>query len=118
MDLNGNYLPNGATVYSSPIAGEQLKVLKASKGLLCYLLVCNTTASKIYVHVYDHASAASGSPIMPPIPVPANDAAQVPVLGVIGAIPFSTGCVVAASTAQASYAAAGANALQVLAVTK
>lgn len=115
MDLNGTWLPNGATVYSSPIAGEQLKALKATKGVLHYLMVMNTTASKIYVHVYDHASAASGSPIMPPIPVPANDAAQVPF---IGALPFTNGCVVAASTAQASYAAAGANALQVLAITK
>lgn len=107
--------PSQATQYSSPVAGEQAKVLKAGPGVLHYLRVSNTTAAKIYVFVANHVSDPSGTPLMPPIPVPANDAAEI---GLPFPIPFSTGLSVGSSTTQAAYAAAGANSLQIHAVTK
>lgn len=113
--INGFNLPSGSTVYVSPVAGEQLKTLKSTSGLLHDLRVANTTAAKIYVFVFDNASAASGALLMPPIPIAANDMSLVQVPG---ALPFANGCTVAASTTQAAYAAAGANAMQILGITK
>jgi hypothetical protein len=107
--------PTNATMYSSPVAGEQAKVLKAGPGVLTYLRVSNTTAAKIYVFVANHVSDASSTPLMPPIPVPANDASE---LCIPCDIPFSAGLSLGSSTTQAAYAAAGANSLQIHAIYK
>lgn len=114
MDINGNYFPSGCTEYSSAVAGELTRVLKDGAGTLHYLRVNNTTASKVYAFVFDN-NAASGTLLMPPIPIAANAHVE---LNLPGAIPFSTGCTVSSSSTQTSYTGGGANDLQIHAVTK
>lgn len=107
MDVTGFNATNAATFYTSPVAGELTKTLKTGRGRLLYLRAVNTTAAKIYVFVYDN-TAASGTLLMPPIPVEANQQAEIKTFG----IPFVTGCTISASTTPTAYAAAGANSLQ------
>lgn len=114
MDINGFYFESGSTPYASPVAGEQKKTLLTGPGALHYLRVCNTTAAKIFVFVFDNTTD-SGTLLLPPIPVAANDMVQ---LTSPGAALCTAGCTVAASTTQTGYAAAGANSLQLYAVTK
>ncbi len=114
MDINGFYAPSNSTWYSSAVAGEQTKVLSTEAGLLFYLRIVNTTSSARYAFVYDN-TAASGTLLMPPIPLAANGQVQLPLPG---GVPFGTGCTVSTSTTQTSYAAGGANDLQIHALTK
>lgn len=111
MDISGFTKADG-TWYASPVAGELTKTLKSSRGRLHYLRACNTTAAKIYVFVFDN-TAASGTLVCPPIPVAANDVQELKTFQV----PFTTGCTISASTTQTTYTAAGANSLQMLALT-
>lgn len=113
MDITGFNGPPGSSWYSSPVAGELTKTLKSGRGRLHSLRVVNTTVSKIYVFVFDN-TAASGTLLMPPIPVASNDQVQ---LQQVFQIPFVTGCTVSASTTQTTYTAAGANSLQLHALT-
>ena len=110
-----NAYPSQATAYISPLAGEQTKVVKATPGVLHYLRINNTTAAKVYAFVANHASQPNTSSLMPPIPIPANDAIE---LVLPFPIPFSTGLTIGTSTTQAAYAAGGANDLQIHAIYK
>ena len=112
MDITGFNGPPGSSWYSSPVAGELTKTLKTGRGRLHSIRVANTTASKIYVFVFDN-TAASGTLLMPPIPVAANDHVYMTFFQ----IAFATGCTVSASTTQTAYGAAGANSLQLHALT-
>lgn len=112
MNITGYNSPPQATWYASPVAGELTKVLKSARGRLHYLRVVNTTAAKIYVHVYDN-TAASGTLLTAPIPVAANDQFTLQTFQ----IPFTNGCTVSASTSATSYVAAGANSLQIHALS-
>lgn len=107
MDITGFNLTAHASWYVSPVAGELTKTLKSGAGFLQFIRVCNTTASKIYVFVFDN-TAASGTLLCPPIPVEANSHVFMTTLG----WRFVTGCTVSASTTQTSYTGAGANSLQ------
>lgn len=113
MDITGFNRPPGASWYTSPVAGELTKTLKSGRGRLHSMRVVNTTAAKIYVFVFDN-TAASGTLLMPPIPVAANDQVQ---LQPFASVPFATGCTVSASTTPTAYTAAGANSLQLHALT-
>lgn len=112
MDITGFSPPPNATAYASPVAGELTKTLKTGRGRLHYLLAANTTAAKIYLFVYDN-TAASGTLLMPPIPIAANDAIAWQPFAAL----FGTGCTVSASTTQTVYTAAGANSIQLHALT-
>lgn len=112
MDITGFNGPPGSAWYCSPVAGELTKVLKTGRGRLHSLRVVNTTAAKIYVFVFDN-TAASGTLLMPPIPVAANDHVYLTFFQ----IAFATGCTVSASTTPTAYAAAGANSLQIHALS-
>lgn len=98
----------GLSWYVSPVAGELTKTLKSGKGTLQFLQVCNTTASKIYVFVFDN-TAASGTLLFPPIPVAANDHFFILTMG----RRFTTGCTVSSSSTQKSYTGGGANDLHI-----
>lgn len=108
MDVTGFNATKLATWYVSPLAGELTKTLKSVSGQLIYLRGCNTTASTIYIFVFDN-TAASGTLLMPPIPVTANSQYEIKTFS----MRFATGCTVSASTTQTSYTAAGANAMHI-----
>lgn len=112
MDITGFNKPPNSVRYISPVAGELTKTLKTGVGRLHELRVANTTAAKIYVFVFDN-TAASGTLLMAPIPVAANDQYIPPQMSQRS---FATGCTISASTTQTSYTAAGANSLQIDAV--
>lgn len=108
MDITGINATARTTSYVSPVAGELTKTLKTGVGYLQYLRACNTTATAIYVFVFDNTTA-SGTLLTAPIPVPANGHFELNAYG----IRFATGCTLSASTSQTTYTAAGANSLQV-----
>lgn len=107
MDITGFNATLKTLWYVSPVAGELTVTLKSGRGWLQFVRVCNTTASKIYVFVYDN-TAASGTLLCPPIPVEANSQFFITTLG----YRFATGCTISASTTQTTYTAAGANSMQ------
>lgn len=112
--MDPRFFESGVSFYTSPVAGEQEKVIKDSPGKLFYLRVANTTGAKIFVFIFD-ALTNAGGPLMPPIPVAANDQAELQLPAAIG---FSNGLVIGASTGATAYVAAGANSLQIHTVTK
>jgi hypothetical protein len=111
MDITGFNGPPGSRWYTSPLAGELTATPRTGRGRLHYAIISNTTAAKIYAFVFDN-TAASGTLLMPPIPIPANDCIQIKTFQ----LPFVTGCTVSASTTQTTYTAAGANAMHLWAL--
>lgn len=89
--------PFGTWYVSS--AAEEKKSVVAGVGMLDYLEVANTTASVKYVWVYDN-TAASGTALRGPFPVPANGATS---FDLPQGIPFSTGVYVASSSTFGTY---------------
>lgn len=110
MDITGYNGPPGSRWYRSALAGELTATLRTGTGRLHYVRAFNTTAAKIYIFIFDN-TAASGTLLVPPIPVAANDQTELSTFQ----IPFVTGCTVSASTTQTTYTAAGANAMHVFA---
>ena len=112
--MDPRFTESGITSYVNPLAGEQEKLVKATPGKLFYLRVTNTTGAKTFVHVVNGITNA-GVPLMPPVPVAANDSVELKLPFAIG---FSIGLLLGASTSAVAYAAAGANSLQAQAVFK
>lgn len=112
--MDPRFNESGFANYATVVAGELTSAVKSGAGKLFYLRVANTTAAKRYMFVFDN-TAASGTLLCPPIPVAANDSVG---LVLPGPLQFATGLTVSSSTAQASYAAGGANDLQTHAVYK
>ena len=112
--MDPRFSESGITQYVSPVAGEQEKIVKASPGKLYYLRVANTTAARIFAFVFN-AITNAGGPLMPPISIAPNSEVE---LVLPFPIQFSVGLVVGASTGATAYVAAGANSLQMLAITK
>jgi len=120
--MDSRFVEAGSQWYCSPIAGEQTKTLvnttSRSSGdnakKLFYLRVANTTNAVRYVHVYDN-TAASGTPLCPPLVLAANGERELQ-------LPFpmqaTTGITLSPSTSQTSVTGGGANDLQIHALFK
>lgn len=117
MQVQGQYIPAGSTVYNSA-AAEETKQLKSGAGQLFSLTVTNFNAAVRYIYIFDSLTA-TGTPIMPPIPLQA--------LGAVGSvvaiclpygIPFSTGCFVATSSTGATFTASAGNDIRMSAVLR
>lgn len=117
MQIQGQYIPAGCTIYNSA-AAEETKLLKTGAGLLFSLVVTNFNAAARYIYIFD-AVSATGTPIYPPIPLAALGAVG-SVIGVVipYAVPFSTGCYVATSSTGATFTAASSNDIRMSAITK
>lgn len=116
MQIQGQYIPAGSTVYNSA-AAEETKLLKSGAGVLHYIAVANYNAAARYVFLFDNTSA-TGTPILPPIPLAATGAVGSIFVASLPALPFSTGLFVAASSTGATFTAAGANDIKISAATK
>jgi hypothetical protein len=101
MQIQGSYVPAGASKYASSAAEEKVAI-KASPGLLFEMTISNVTTNDRYVWLFDSLSAA-GAVAIPPIKVPAG--ATLSLEGM--AEPFSTGLYVASSTTHSTYTASG-----------
>ena len=117
MQVQGQYAPAGSTWYNSA-AAEETKLLKSGGGLLHALIVTNFNAAARYIYVFDSLTA-TGTPIVPPIPLAALGTVG-SVVGVFIAfsIPFTTGCFIATSSTGAVYTASAANDIRMSAVYK
>jgi hypothetical protein len=104
MQIQGQYAPAGTTWYNSA-AAEETKSVKASPGLLFCVAITNSNAGARFAYLFD-ATSATGTPIVPPIPIAAG--AQV-IVALPYAVPFNTGLFVAASSTNATFTAAAGN---------
>lgn len=117
MQIQGQYIPAGSTVYNSA-AAEETKLLKTGAGILISLVVTNFNASARYIYIFD-AVTATGTPIYPPIPLAAlGSSGSVLAITLPFAVPFSTGCFVAASSTGATFTASAGNDIRMSAITK
>ena len=107
--IQGSYIPSGATRYMSA-AAEQIVVIKATPGKLHCAVVCNIQAASRWLFVFN-ALVASAVLVMPPILIPAGGFASID----LSSLPFDVACTFASSTA-AVYAVGG-NDFHILAFT-
>jgi hypothetical protein len=103
--VQGEYLPPEASRYTSQ-AAEQIRVLKASPGILYTLLVTNIKLTDVWLYVFDNTSAA-GTLFMPPMKLPASGGNLSLPLG--QALPFFTGLTVASSSTGSTYTPTATN---------
>lgn len=108
MQIQGQYLPSGALAYSSA-AAEETRLVYSGGGLLFALVVTNSNAAARFVYVFD-AVTATGTPIVPPIPVPAGGQVT---FALPFAIPYTNGLFVASSSTNATYTASGSADLRI-----
>lgn len=111
--IYGQYAEANISRYNSSGA-EETKAIKASPGLLFYIAITNSNAGTRFAYLFDSLTA-TGTPIFPPIPIAAG--AQV-VVALPMPVPFSTGLFVAASSTNATFAAAGSNDFRISAAFK
>lgn len=111
--IYGQYAEANISRYNSA-AAEETKAVKASPGLLFYIAITNSNAGARFAYLFDSLTA-SGTPILPPIPIAAG--AQV-VVALPAAIPFNTGLFVAASSTNATYTASAGNDFRISAAFK
>lgn len=117
MQIQGQYAPSGSTWYHSS-AAEETKAVKSAPGLLFSLIVANYNAAARFVYVFD-ATSATGTPIVPPIPLAASGAVgSIQTVALPFAIEFDTGLFIAASSTGATYTAAAGNDIRMSVLTK
>lgn len=88
-------------------SAEEKKAVATSAGFARSVGATNVSASTRYLFVYDNASAASGTLLLPPIKISPGDTVNVDFEPTM--LPYTAGLYLAASSSQTSYAASGAN---------
>lgn len=116
--IQGEYIPASTDKYSSSAAEEAAQV-KASPGLLYGFIVTNYNAAARFLYVFNHASASSGTPLIPSIPLQslASPGSTVAVF-LPFALPFDTGLRFASSSTGATFTASATSDLRITALYK
>lgn len=117
MQIQGQYVPAGASWYNSSAAEEAAQV-KSAPGLLFGFTVSNSNASDRFLYVFDN-TASSGTLLVPPIPLqPGGEVGSAVSYFLPFAIPFSTGLRFASSSTNATFTASASSDLRISALYK
>ncbi len=118
MQIQGSYVPSGASIYDSAAAEEAAQV-SAGPGLLFSLIATNFNAAARFLYIFDNASASSGTPIVPPIALQslASPGSTV-AIALPFAVPYTAGLRFASSSTGATFTASASADLRVQAVYK
>lgn len=106
-----NILTETMSSYTSP-AAEEVKQVKAGPGRLFKLTAINSNAAARFLWVFDNASADSGPPIVPPMPLGTAAAPIVVDIDWFYGRKFALGLRVHSSSTQATFTASASADLQ------